>query len=327
MLKKILLGFVLLIVAAVVVLFITVNVRYDRTFEAPYPDIQATTDSAMIARGRYLVYGPAHCSFCHAPMTEFRKVDRGEEVPLKGGFNFQMPFGTMYAPNITPDKETGIGRFTDGEIARSLRYGVRHDGRALVDFMPFYDISDDDLTAILSFLRAQEPIHNPRPEHEYNLLGKAIFSFVIKPMGDGEVPAAPAPDSTAEYGAYIANSIANCRGCHTPRDMMTGAYTGPDLSGGNKFEIINEDGTIEKNKHVVTPNITPDPETGRMAGWTLRDFIKRFRDGRAIPGTPMPWGPFSRMSDLELTALYKYLQTVATVKGEYPLGIQPGDPE
>jgi len=326
MLKKIVLGIVLILGSAVVILLVLVNFRYKRTFEAPYPDIKASTDSAMIARGRYLAYGPAHCSFCHAPMSEFHRVDAGEEVPLKGGFDFQMPFGTMYAPNITPDKETGIGRFTDGEIARSLRYGVRHDGRALVDFMPFYDISDDDLTAIISFLRAQEPVHNPRPEHQYNLLGKVIFSFVIKPMGDGDVPPAPVPGVSAAYGEYIANSVANCRGCHTPRDMMTGAYIGAEYSGGNKFEIINEDGTIVNGKHIMTPNITPDKETGRMADWSVDDFIKRFRDGRAIPGTPMPWGPFKRMSDVELRALYAYLQTLEPAKSDYTLGIQDGNP-
>lgn len=175
MLKKVLLGIVLVIVAAVAILVITVNLRYNRTFDAPYPDIQASTDSAMIARGKYLAYGPAHCSFCHAPMTEFQRVDRGEEAPLKGGFDFKMPFGNMFAPNITPDEETGIGKLSDGEIARALRYGVAHDGRAIIDMMPFYDMSDDDLKAIISFLRSQEPIHNPRPKHELNFLGKVVF--------------------------------------------------------------------------------------------------------------------------------------------------------
>ncbi|MBX2961235.1 MAG: cytochrome C [Cyclobacteriaceae bacterium] len=326
MLKKVLLGILLVIAAAIATLITIINIRYDRKFDAPYPDIQASTDSAMIARGKYLAYGPAHCSFCHAPMSEFQRVDKGGEAPLKGGFDFKMPFGNMFAPNITPDEETGIGKLTDGQIARALRYGVARDGRAIIDMMPFYDMSDDDLKAVISFLRSQEPIHNPRPKHELNLMGKAVFSFLIKPMGDGDVPPSPAPDSTAAYGAYIANSIANCGGCHTPRDMMTGAYTGPEFSGGNKFEIIDENGNIVKGKHVMTPNITPDKETGRMADWTQQDFIKRFRDGRAIPGTPMPWGPFSRMSDMELIALYKYLQTVAPARSEYTLGIQDGDP-
>lgn len=327
MLKRILLGILVFLALIVTGFLILINTRYTRTFEAPYPAITASTDSALIARGRYLAYGPAHCSYCHAPTSEIDRTEAGEEVPLSGGFDFHLPIGTIYAPNITPDEETGIGKLRDDEIARSLRYGVRHDGRALIDFMPFYDLSDSDLTAIISFLRSQQPIKNARPENDWNLLGKAILSFAIVPMGDGEVPPAPAPDSTAAYGQYIANSVANCRGCHTNRDMMTGAYIGPELAGSGRFEVIDmATGKIIPNKHVITPNITPDPETGRMAGWTKKDFIQRFHTGRVIPGTPMPWGPFKRMNDMELTALWNYLQSVEPVKNVTPLGIQEGNP-
>ena len=94
-------------------------------------------------------------------------------------------------PRTSSDKETGIGNLTDQEIARALRYGVRHDGQAILDFMPFYDLSDEDLTAIISWLRTQPAVKNERPAHEYNFLGKMIKTFVIKPSGDGEVPARP----------------------------------------------------------------------------------------------------------------------------------------
>lgn len=327
MLKRILLWILALSILLVASLLILVNIRYKRTFEAPYPALTASTDSALIARGRYLAYGPAHCSYCHAPTSQIDRVDAGEEVPLSGGFDFYLPIGTIYAPNITPDEETGIGKLRDDEIARSLRYGVRHDGRALIDFMPFYDISDEDMTAIISFLRSQKPIVNPRPQHDWNVLGKAVLSFAIVPMGDGEVPPSPAQDSTIAYGQYIANSVANCRGCHTNRDMMTGAYIGKELAGSGRFEVIDmATGKLIEGKHLVTPNITPDPETGRMAGWTKKDFIQRFRQGRVIPGTPMPWGPFKRMTDMELTALWNYLQSVEPVKNVTPLGIQEGNP-
>jgi len=325
MIKKILLGLLSILVIITIGFVIAVNLRYQRTFEAPYPNIQASTDSAIIARGRYLALGPAHCAHCHSPMSDFVKMDRGEVTTLSGGFNFDLPIGKVYAPNITSDEETGIGKLRDEEIARSLRYGVRHDGKAILDFMPFYDLSDRDLTAVISFLRTQEPVKNQRPQHELNFLGKAVHAFVIKPMGDGEVPEAPPVDSTAAYGKYLAASVANCRGCHTKRDMMTGAYIGPEYAGAAKFEIVDENGKIVSGKHLVTPNLTPDPETGRMNGWTQKDFIERFRKGRIIPGSPMPWGPFSRMSDLELTALYKFLTSLEPVKNEIPLGIQEGD--
>lgn len=321
MFKKILLWLLGLLALAVIGLIVTANLRYNRTFDAPYPNISASTDSALIARGRYLAYGPAHCAHCHAPMEDFARVEKGEHIPLKGGFNFDLPLGTIYAPNITPDPETGIGKLTDGEIARALRYGVRHDGRAMIDFMPFYDLSDYDLQAVLSFLRSQEPIRNPRPQNDFNLMGKAIMAFAIKPMGDGEVPAAPPADSSVEYGRYLVNSVANCRGCHTERNMATGAYVGPELAGGTKFEFIDENGKVFTDRYFLTPNLTPDPETGRMNGWTKAAFIQRFRTGKLMPGSPMPWGPFSNMSDMELTAIYKYLISAEPVRREIPAGL------
>lgn len=320
------LAILLLVVVAVTGLVAAIFARKDRTFEAPYPDISATTDSAVIARGRYLVYGPSHCAFCHSPMADFVRLDKGEEVPLSGGFNFNLPIGKVYAPNITPDPETGIGQLSDGEIARALRYGIRHDGKALMDFMPFYDLSNDDLRAIISFLRSQAPVKNPRPPHEINFLGNAVFAFVIEPMGDGNVPEAPAPDSTVEYGKYLAESVANCKGCHTVRDMMTGAYIGPEYAGQFRMAPVDEHGNELTDKHFVTQNLTPDPETGRMAGWTKKDFISRFRNGRIYPGSPMPWGPYSRMNDIELAALYKFLTSLKPVKAETPVGMQEGAP-
>ena len=327
MIKKILLGLLSLIVLVIIGFVIAVYARYNRTFEAPYPDIKASTDSAMIARGRYLARGPAHCAHCHSPMTDMTSVDKGEVTSLSGGFNFELPIGKVYAPNITSDEETGIGKLRDEEVARSLRYGIRHDGKAILDFMPFYDLSESDLTAVISFLRTQAPVKNQRPQHEWNFLGKAVMAFVVKPTGDGDVPEAPAIDSTAAYGKYLAASVANCRGCHTKRDMMTGAYIGPEYAGAAEFELIDESGKIISGKHIVTSNLTPDTETGRISDWSQKDFIERFRKGRVIPGSPMPWGPFSRMSDLELKAVYKYLTSLDPVKNGIPLGIQDGDPQ
>lgn len=327
MFKKIVLGLVILVAVAAIVFITLVYSRYQRTFDAPYPEITVSTDSAVIARGKYLAFGPAHCAHCHAPMSEFTKVEKGEEVSLSGGFNFELPIGTVYAPNITPDEETGIGKHTDAEIARALRFGVRHDGKALIDFMPFYDLSEQDLIAVISYIRTQKPVRNERPQHEWNFLGKAVLAFVIKPMGDGDVPPAPPVDSTAEYGKYIAASVANCRGCHTERDMMTGGFIGPEYAGGTKFEVVDENGKIIPGKHLVTPNLTTDPETGRLSGWSQKEFIERFRKGRIIAGSPMPWGPFSRMSDIELTAIYKFLTSLDPVKNAVPLGIQEGDPQ
>jgi len=321
---KILLIIVIVFVAGIVTYALT---SYKKTFDAPFPDITASTDSVVIARGKYLALGPAHCAHCHAPTSEIARVDAGEEVPLSGGFNFHIPLGTLYAPNITSDKETGIGNLTDQQIARALRYGIRRDGQAILDLMPFYDLSENDLRAIISWLRTQPPINNKRPDHEYSFLGKMVKTFAIKPSGDGEVPPTPAIDSTATYGKYLVNSVANCRGCHSQRDLMSGAYIGPELAGNMHFEVYDENGNIVAGKHLVTPNLTPEPNTSIMARWSQDQFIQRFRTGRVIPGSPMPWGPFSRMTDLELKAIYKYLRTLEPVWMEVPVGIQEGDPD
>ena len=316
-------GFLILIIGLVVFVFSRAN----RTFDAPYPEITASLDSSVIARGEYLAYGPAHCVDCHAPMTSLSQRLSGEKMPLSGGFDFVIPPGTIYAPNITSDPETGIGNFTDGEIARSLRYGVKHDGSPLVDFMPFYDLSDEDLTAVISYLRSVPPVKNKRPANKWNFLGKAVLAFgLVKPMGDGIIPNTPERDSTVAYGKYLAESVANCRGCHTERDMMTGAYIGAEYAGNQPFEVFDDKGNIIKGKHLVTPNLTPDAETGRIVLWPKEVFINRFRAGAAIPGTPMPWGPYKTMTDVDLVAIYKFLKSLTPEHVSTPVGIQEGDP-
>lgn len=316
---------VLLLVAVGFVM--TVLVRSNRTFDAPYPDIHASKDSAVLARGKYIVYGLAHCAECHSSLENFVKVEAGEEVPLAGGFNFILPIGVIHSPNITSDEETGIGKLKDEEIARALRYGVRHDGKALLDFMPFYHLSDADLTAVVSYLRTMPPVKNVVPAHEWNFLGKAVNAFMIKPMGDGKVEEAPAADTTVAYGKYIAENVANCRGCHTKRNMMNGDYIGAYYSGGHQMELATPEGSFVKDAHITTPNLTPDVETGRMAAWSQEQFVSRFRQGRLILGSPMPWGPFSRMTEMELKAIYKYLRTLEPVKNDIPSGVQKGDPK
>lgn len=318
-------GIVLIVFIIGFVVF--VFARSNRKYDAPYPEITASNDTSLIARGEYLVYGPAHCVDCHAPMSEISRVRQGEKVPLSGGMDFVLPPGIVHTPNITPDPETGIGNFTDGEIARAMRYGVKRDGSPLMNFMPFYDLSDKDLTAIISYLRSTEPVKNKRPPNEWNFMGKALLAFgLIKPMGDGVVPPSPRPDTTAAYGKYLAESVANCKGCHTQRDMMTGALTGKEYAGNQPFEVFDEEGNIITGKHLVTPNITPDLETGRMAHWPKEVFIARMRAGSAIPGSPMPWGAYKTMTDEDLTAIYNYLQSLEPVKQSTPVGIQEVDP-
>jgi mono/diheme cytochrome c family protein len=300
-LKKILkwTGIVLLLLISG--LTITVMSRQNMTYERPYPAIRASTDSAVIAKGKYLVFGAAHCASCHGPANSDSLYNLGLDVPLAGGFTFDLPFGNIYAKNITPDNETGIGKRTDAEIARILRYGVHANGKAVIDFMPFHNTSDEDLTAIISYLRAQKPVRNTVPDNSLNAMGKVVNAFLIEPVGpDGEVPVSVKPDTTELYGAYLAKSVANCYGCHTNRSM-TGAFTGKPYAGGLEIEGL------------ITPNLTPD-SSSRIFGWSQKNFLDRFRMGKLVPTTPMPWNSFKRMTDNDIKAIYKYLQTQKPVK-------------
>lgn len=300
----------LLIVVGLIAVFSRQNLKYD----APLPDITAVQDSAVIAHGKYLVYGPAHCSVCHSDTSQFDALMRGEDVKLSGGFTFDIPgIARLRAKNITNDKETGIGSLTDQQLARAMRYGVGHDGRAIFDFMPFYMMSDSDLQAIISFLRSTTPVNNKVPEHEYDFMGKVVKAFFIKPMGplDKERPKSITPDSTAKYGEYLAMYVANCNGCHTERDFNTGAYIGEPFAGGPFGP-----GEMDKSTFYSAPNLTPDPETGHIAEWNYQTFYKRFREGQRDLNSPMPWLSFKNMTDNDIKAIWEYLQTVKPVKKE-----------
>jgi len=311
--KKILKWSGIVILSLVIIFVVIVFVLQNRKFAAPYPaNIHASTDTALIARGKYLAFGPAHCSGCHSPAANQEKINAGEMLPLKGGFVFDLDIGKIYSRNITPDDETGIGKLPDSVIARSLRYGVGRDGRALFDFMPFHNLSDEDLTAVISFLRSQPPVRNEVPDNHYNFLGRAVRAFLIKPVGpDGEVAHSVKADTTAEYGRYLTHYITNCRGCHTNRSLMTGAYTGPDFAGGLKFESATEKGT-----YTMSPNLTPDAETGRITSWSQEQFINRFRQPKIIAISDMPWDQFRNMSDNDLKAIYNYLRNLKPIKNK-----------
>ena len=283
-----------------------------RTHDVALPDLHASRDPAVIARGRYLAYGAAHCVDCHGDPARRGEAEAGREVPLSGGLAFHLPIGTIRPANITSDRETGIGALGDGQIARALRFGVGRDGRTLAPFMPFANLSDKDLTAIISFLRSQAPVRNPVTTHALNPLGHLVAAFVLTPRGPtGPVPQRMAAGPTPEYGRYLVHSVANCVGCHTKIDMRTGAFTGPPLAGGATHPSFSKPGTS-----FVTPNLTPHPRTGRIASWPEDLFLARFRMGKGAEGSPMPWPAFSRMSDDDLRAIYRYLKTVPAVEND-----------
>ena len=266
--------------------------------------LRASADSDFIERGRYLVYGPAHCAACHGDPARDSEMRDGHEVPLSGGRTFDLGVGgTIIAPNITSDVATGIGALSDDVLVRSLRYGISRHGRPLAPFMSLGDLSDADLRAVLSFLRQLPPVTHATPESRLSWLGAFGIHFLVDPQGPSAMPPKQlTPARSAEYGRYLANAVANCRGCHTLRSKLTGAFTGTPFAGGMKLS--------EGGHTFTTPNLT-SATGGVIANCGERDFIARFRvEGRGRSGSPMPWGAFARMTDDDLGAIYRYLRSL-----------------
>src|SRR6185503_17070789 len=274
-------GCVLLVVIAGGAVF--VGARQHLTFDAPYPDVVASTDSAIVERGHYIVRNLAPCASCHGDPNQRAANLQGDEVALVGGYEFAIPPGKFYTRNLTPDSATGLGRVSDKAIARALRFGVGHDGRALLPFMEMQGLADDDLQAVVSYLRTQPPVHNEVPPHHYNTLGKVVKATALsKPVGPSSTPPTVAPRGVSvETGKYLVESVALCWACHTERSQMTGALVGPRF-GGTKDFTEPEDPVHSWSP----PNITSNPETGRLGKMNEDQFVARFRQGRLIPNSP-----------------------------------------
>jgi mono/diheme cytochrome c family protein len=299
-LKRFAIGMAVFLVLGTAAVAVAVVIREDRTFAAPYPDIHASKDPAVIERGRYLVTGPAHCGACHG-----RVGDPSSEPHLVGGLAFHLPIGTVYARNITPDERTGIGGYTDPEIARVLRYGVHPTGRAVLPFMPFADLSDEDLTAVISYLRSRPAIEHAVPASSFNLLGRAAKAFLLEPAGPTKPSRARVERGpTLAWGEYLATSVASCSGCHTKRDLRTGEFESVMFAGGMAIESHSAPGTT-----FVAPNLTPDPKTGHIYAWSEDVFVARFKNAVAT-ASPMPWASFRQLSDDDLRAIYRYLRSL-----------------
>ena len=235
-----------------------------------------------------------------------------------GTRNATSNYAVLYTANLTPDPATGIGRYSDGQILRLLRHNVKPDGRASVaPLMPFANMADDDLVAIVSYLRSSAPVRNEVPAAQWRLFGKAIAALVrpavIRPIVNHSPPkVAPAQEPTVERGSYLANSVANCMACHSPIDRANGELTGPAFSGNGE----GEQSTLDPAIRLRAPNLTPDP-TGVLVKFADEDtWIGRFHVGRVIAASYMPWGPYSRMSENDLRAIYRYLNTLPPVAND-----------
>jgi mono/diheme cytochrome c family protein len=279
--------------------------------ETPFPAIRSSTDPDVIARGEYLVHAVGHCSTCHMPHENIDARVLDTTAPLVGGYVIEAgPFGTFTAANLTPHA-TGIGEMSDGELARAIRHGIDRDGK-LIPMMRFAvgAMSDEDLTAVISWLRAQEPVAAERDRPRFGILAKALSGRFAPNMVEAP-PFVAEGGISIERGRYLAAGPAFCSGCHSPLDPMAGfAPAGPPFSGA----AAPEPDPKNKGWEIVAPNLTPHEGTGRITGWTEDQFVARFQVGRSIHSSAMPWEAYELMTDEDVRSVYRFLMSLDPVE-------------
>jgi len=287
LLGKILAGLVVVITLLVAGAYVassgTVGKRFTIT-DSPPP---IPTDSASVAHGKHFARAITKCVACHGD-------DLGGELMID-----KMPMGRVAAVNLTKGKG-GRGSFlTDAQIVTAIRHGVGGDGRPLF-IMPsamYHALSDDDVAAIVAYVRNVAPVNREEPVSKLGPLGRVLLAagklngiqeaFEIDHTANRR--AGPTEGPTAEYGAYLV-TIGGCKLCH-----------GPTLSGGTMNGPPSP---------VPAANITPEG----LKAYDEASFFRALREGKRPSGTPinpaMPWKLTREMNDVEIRAVWKYLQTV-----------------
>jgi mono/diheme cytochrome c family protein len=313
--KKVLLG--LLIFFVVVVLAGISAVGWQVVLGPKARPVTALTferTAARRARGQYLVENVVGCFHCH---SEHDLTDPA--APIKAGMKgagWQMPIpelGTVIAPNITQDVETGIGGWSDDEIARAIQEGVNKSGRALFPVMPylnFRNMDDEDLASIVVYLRTVPAVKMKRD------VTKLIFplSVLVKTMPvplPSHAPKPAPPRMTAmDRGEYLVKNLSNCGECHTPADDRGQPLPGMGFSGGGEFHNV-----LDNMKPIHSLNITPD--ASGIAHYDEALFIQTIRTGKVVsrPLNPiMPIENYRGMTDADLKDIFAFLQSLPKVQ-------------
>jgi mono/diheme cytochrome c family protein len=274
---------------------------------------------ARLERGRYLVTGVAGCIECHS-----ERDTTAEDLPIKPGregagtlFLSNPALGTVYASNITPDKETGIGNWSDDQIARAVREGIGGDGRALFPIMPYLNfrhMSDEDLAAVIVYIRSIPPVKNALAKTAIQFPVSRFIMAVPEPIT--EPVRDPDLSSSAARGEHLVR-LASCADCHTPQDSHGQYMQELAFAGGFVFEGTNK-------MKVAAANITSDA-TG-IPYYDEATFIKTIRTGqigaRKISAT-MPWTLYRNMTDDDLKAVYAYIHALKPVKHAVDNSVAP----
>lgn len=254
----------------------------------------------LLERGDYLVNGVVACGNCHTP--------QGPNGPVEGmEFAGQLvldwePF-TAYAPNITPDPETGIGGWSKEDVIRAIRDGVRPDGSIIGPPMPiglYREISDEDVEAIAAYVLSVPAVKNEVPKSEYRIPLPESYGPRVENV------AAPPRDDELAYGAYLAGPLGHCIECHSP--LVDGH---PDIAnqlGAGGFAIPGPWGIA------VSANITPHPEDGIDPDITDAQLAEMIQHGKRPDGAPMmpPMGYhyYARINEADMAALIRYIRSL-----------------
>ena len=266
---------------------------------------------ARLERGKYLVEGVSHCFLCHSE-HDFSTPEYPTSQTKKGaGWVMPIPeLNYIASRNITPDMETGIGSWSDDEIARAIREGVRKDGTALFPLMPYMDFrtyDDEDVKSIVVYLRTIPAVKNAVPKR--NLPGP--LEYLVKTMPKPITTPQPShPSATPEERGKYLTTIAGCVGCHTPVDDKGQMLPGLEFAGGNYFDDPGQNG-----KRVFTANLTSDPSG--IAHYDEAMLIETLHTGQLkgrMLNHIMPFEAFKHMKDDDIKDIYAYLKSVPQVK-------------
>lgn len=313
---KIVGGIVLLVVGLVAGAVSWLALRKPASHPPSAEKIEATPE--RLARGKYLVENVSDCLGCHSDHVETYSFPVKPGTEGQGGYVFDKNIGfpgVVAAQNITGDPDTGLGKWTDGEILRAIREGIDRNGDALFPMMPYQHLrsmSDEDAKSVVVYIRTLKPIKHSVPDKHIDFPVNLFVKFAPKPV-DGPV-AAPDKKDTVAYGKYL-TTIGGCHECHTPHDDHNALIADKAFAGGWEMK-----GPWGRN---FTANLTPH-EDGYLGHATREEFIGRFRSLAgfdatnspvAKPGrnTVMPWLAFAHMTDEDLGAIYDYLKTVKPI--------------
>jgi mono/diheme cytochrome c family protein len=285
----------------------------------PAPDVKAPATPEAIARGKYLATHVAACLGCHSKVDETISGEPIVEGFTGSGRDFgaipNFP-GRIRAPNISPDKDSGIGGWTDGEILRAMREGVDRHGRALFPQMPYQTyaatLGDDDALAIIAYLRTLAPVKNDPGKMTVDFPVSMFIRAAPRPLDKPAPPAPPASNKDAR-GDWLLR-VCSCGDCHDSKNEKMEPIPGKSLAGGMKLDLPGDKGTV------YASNITSDKATG-VGAYSDHDLKRVINEGKGKSGRTlyvMPWFYYKGLTDEDKDALLSALRRVPPVANVIP---------